>query len=133
MTDSTRNNDNERATVHAMVELFCKAHHSGDPLCAACTELIAYADARLAACAFGVEKPVCQKCPVHCYRPAMRERMKEIMRYSGPRMILHHPVMAVRHQLHAQRPVPERKPRPAAPQPAPENPARGENFQSLEK
>lgn len=40
-------------------------------------------------------KTKCHKCSVHCYMPEMRERIKEVMRYSGPRMLLHHPVEAM--------------------------------------
>lgn len=27
----------------------------------------------------------------------MRQRMQEVMRYAGPRMLWHHPVAAIRH------------------------------------
>jgi hypothetical protein len=29
----------------------------------------------------------------------MRERIREVMRYSGPRMLLSHPLMAIRHLI----------------------------------
>lgn len=29
----------------------------------------------------------------------MRDRVKAVMRYAGPRMIIHHPLMALRHML----------------------------------
>ncbi|MDR2525428.1 MAG: nitrous oxide-stimulated promoter family protein, partial [Oscillospiraceae bacterium] len=32
-----------------------------------------------------------------CYRADMREKIRAVMRYAGPRMLLHHPVMAIRH------------------------------------
>ena len=35
----------------------------------------------------------------HCYKPEMRERIRQVMRYSGPRMITKHPVAAIRHLL----------------------------------
>ncbi|MDW2205093.1 nitrous oxide-stimulated promoter family protein, partial [Vibrio sp. 1636] len=31
-----------------------------------------------------------------------------VMRYSGPRMLLKHPILAVRHLLHEKREVPEK-------------------------
>jgi hypothetical protein len=39
----------------------------------------------------------------------MRERVREVMRFAGPRMLLHHPILAIRHQLDARKPVPARR------------------------
>ena len=60
-------------------------------------ELLAYAHARLDRCPFGEGKKTCRRCPVHCYKRDMRERMRQVMRYAGPRMIGVHPVAALRH------------------------------------
>ncbi len=68
-------------------------------LCPACTELHAYATARIAACPHMGTKTFCSACPTHCYRPAMRERIREVMRWSGPRMILYRPVAAIKHAI----------------------------------
>jgi len=83
-----------------MVRIYCHEQH-GTPkgLCAECTELMTYASARLEKCKFGADKPTCVNCPVHCYKPEMRERVRVVMRYSGPRMIKHHPVLAAAHLL----------------------------------
>jgi hypothetical protein len=90
----------ERRTVEAMIDLYCRAQHSGEGApCAACADLLAYAQARLDACPFADDKATCARCPVHCYKPAMREQIREVMRYAGPRMLLHHPVLAVLHLL----------------------------------
>ena len=67
------------------------------PLCPQCQELLIYAHQRLERCKFGNEKPSCTRCPVHCYKPAMRQQIRQVMRYSGPRMLLHNPVLAIRH------------------------------------
>ena len=67
------------------------------PLCPQCQELLTYAHQRLERCKFGNEKPSCTRCPVHCYKPAMRQQIRQVMRYSGPRMLLHNPVFAIRH------------------------------------
>lgn len=90
----------EKRTVSAMIDLYCRAHHPGaDALCAECGDLRDYALARLDRCPFGDGKPTCAKCPVHCYKPDMRDRIKEVMRYSGPRMLRRHPLLAVMHQI----------------------------------
>lgn len=59
--------------------------------------MLNYARTRLSFCQFGEAKTTCQRCPVHCYQPKYREQMKKIMRYSGPRMLLKHPVLTLRH------------------------------------
>ena len=69
--------------------------------------LYAYAVKRLDRCIFGTDKPACKQCPVHCYQPSKREEMKQIMRWSGPRMLWRHPILTGRHLLDDKRPVPE--------------------------
>lgn len=93
----------EEKTIAAMIALYCRDHHAtaaadtGDALCEECAELLAYARLRLEKCRYGAEKPTCANCETHCYKPAMRERVREVMRYSGPRMLRRHPVLAVAH------------------------------------
>ena len=62
-------------------------------------ELLRYAHARLDHCPFGEKKSACKECTVHCYKPVMRERMRQVMRFSGPRMLLYAPWQAIRHLL----------------------------------
>lgn len=96
----SRRQKREARTVEAMIRRFCHDHHkTTQGLCAECEELLAYAHRRLARCPFQERKTTCAKCPVHCYTPAMRERIREVMRYSGPRMLLSHPLMAIRHLI----------------------------------
>lgn len=92
--------EREKQTVAQLVAIFCLAKHtSGQALCPECEELLDYAARRLDRCPFGSEKPACAKCPVHCYKPAFRERIREVMRFAGPRMILRHPASAVGHLI----------------------------------
>ena len=72
-------------------------------------ELTEYALKRLASCPFQEGKTTCAKCPVHCYKPGMRKRVREVMREIGPRMIFHHPLMALRHLFDGMRKVPKKK------------------------
>jgi hypothetical protein len=99
----------EKRTMRAMIALYCRAHHGGKgSLCDACAELRDYAFARLERCPFGDQKPTCARCPIHCYKPAMRERAREVMRYAGPRMLGRHPVLAAWHMLDGlRRPPPQ--------------------------
>ncbi len=89
-----------------MVSLYCNTYHHRGGLCPDCTGLRDYALKRLDVCPFGEGKTTCAKCPVHCYRPEMREKIRMVMRYSGPRMIYRHPLMAVRHIIDSRRKEP---------------------------
>ena len=44
-------------------------------------------------------KTFCSNCKVHCYKPEMRARIQEVMRYAGPRMIFYHPLLAILHTI----------------------------------
>ncbi len=100
----------ERRTLACLVSLYCCEKHGGaTDLCPACRDLLAYSLARLRRCPFGRGKPTCARCPVHCYRPEWRERVKEVMRYAGPRLFLHRPLLALTHVLDGFRPVPARQ------------------------
>jgi len=98
----------ERITVRAMVAMYCHHYHDGGSgLCRDCSELADYADRKLDRCPYGGEKPACTRCPIHCYRPELRERMREVMRFAGPRMIWRHPYLAIRHLLDERKNAPE--------------------------
>ncbi len=43
----------------------------------------------------------------------MRERVRVVMRYAGPRMLFRHPILAVRHLLDERRPLSEKATRVA--------------------
>lgn len=89
----------ERKTVSAMIGIYCRDIHagSGNALCPHCSELWIYAKERLDRCPFQGSKTTCANCAVHCYRPSMREKIREVMRYAGPRMTYRHPLLALFH------------------------------------
>lgn len=85
---------------------YCSAKHAGEKsslsvsepglqgagferfrLCGECREFLDYAFDRRIKCPLE-PKPICKHCPVHCYRPGHREKVREIMRFSGKRLIL---------------------------------------------
>ena len=72
-------------------------------LCAECAALDAYARQRSDRCPFMETKTFCSNCRVHCYQPQMRERIRAVMRFSGPRMLTVHPVLAMRHVIESRR------------------------------
>ena len=101
----------ERRTIAAMIAIHCRDHHGTRGLCDDCAALDAYADERLDRCVYGVEKPTCFNCPIHCYKREKREAVREVMRYAGPRMLLRHPILATWHVLDGRRPAPRQRPR----------------------
>lgn len=107
--------ERERATIEAMITLFCREQHcSRGALCAECAALATYAGQRLDNCPFHEDKPTCAKCTIHCYKPACREQIKVVMRYAGPRMLFHRPILAIRHKLAERKAAPERPQRKTA-------------------
>lgn len=104
---TTRRLRREYHTIESMLQISCAHRHasacSHNGLCPQCAELLAYAGQRLAKCPYGENKPTCAKCPVHCYRRAQREQVREVMRYAGPRMLWRHPWQALLHLLHKLR------------------------------
>lgn len=96
--------EEEKNTVGVMIRLYCRNNHGQSVhLCEECSALLQYAHKRLDFCPHKEMKPPCSKCAIHCYKTDMRELMRKVMRYSGPRMIYCHPVMAIRHLLREMR------------------------------
>ncbi|EKT55867.1 nitrous oxide-stimulated promoter family protein [Providencia sneebia] len=94
-------------TIDKMIKIYEKSHPTSPEDPNQYDKLFAYAVNRLEKCRYGEIKPACKQCPIHCYQPKMREEMKKIMRWSGPRMLIYHPVLAIRHLLDDRKPVPE--------------------------
>jgi hypothetical protein len=111
----------EQRTIEAMLRIWCAAHPEhvraeGGPLCEGCEDLFTYASYRLLRCPYGEEKPTCKTCPIHCYSKEKREEMHAVMRFSGPRMLLRHPVLAIRHLLDDRREAPPLRKHSRAPE-----------------
>lgn len=88
----------ETKTVYQMIYLYCQKKHGRiQELCPSCHTLYLYAQKRIANCPMMETKTFCSNCKVHCYREDMREQIRNVMRFSGPRMLLHHPAMVLRH------------------------------------
>lgn len=88
----------EARTIESMIQIYCRRkHETSRGLCTDCQELFDYAVVRLNKCPFQEEKSTCANCKVHCYRPEMRERIRDVMRFSGPFMLYRHPYLAFMH------------------------------------
>lgn len=102
--------EQEKKMVSQMIALYCKKQHKGklysggnnaktEILCKECEALDRYARERSDKCPFMETKTFCSNCKVHCYKPEMREKIREVMRFSGPRMIFSHPIAAMHHVI----------------------------------
>ena len=105
MRSTEEKREREKQVVSLMIRLYCNKNHKSEKgeLCAECAALEEYARMRSDKCPFMENKTFCSNCKVHCYKPEMREKIREVMRFSGPRMMFHHPVMAVRHVIESRR------------------------------
>ncbi|MBV7315654.1 nitrous oxide-stimulated promoter family protein [Shewanella sp. NIFS-20-20] len=105
---------NEFKTLSAMIAIYCRHQHGGDHLCGDCQSLLEYANMRLDRCPYGTTKPTCNKCPVHCYKPGPKAMMRDVMIFAGPRMLIHHPLLALKHLMKERQSVPALPPKGAS-------------------
>jgi len=99
----------ESRTIEAMIDIYCRGQHrTQDGPCPECGELLNYARSRLDKCPYQEGKTTCANCPIHCYRPAMREAVRVVMRYAGPRMLFRHPILSLCHLIDGLRKRPIR-------------------------
>ena len=114
MRDTESKRGREKELVSEMIALYCKKkHHTKitrkkdgshkEELCPECMALSEYACARSDKCPFMETKTFCSNCRVHCYKPEMREKIRAVMRFSGPRMLLYHPILAIWHLICSMR------------------------------
>ena len=100
----TKKREQEKEVVSLMIKIYCsKKHHTKGYLCDECRQLDEYARERSDKCPFMETKTFCSNCKVHCYKKEMREKIKEVMRFSGVRMIFSHPVSAISHVIESKK------------------------------
>lgn len=89
----------EKRLVSEMIALYCRRQHHTPrgQLCPECQELHDYAQIRIDRCPLMESKTFCSACRVHCYKPEMREKIRVVMRWSGPRMLPIHPILSLKH------------------------------------
>lgn len=97
--------EKELKVVTLMIERYCHGNHKTKrhELCEECSALLDYVKFRRSKCPHGDHKPFCSNCRIHCYKPEMREKIRAVMRYSGPRIVFRHPVLATRHLIESKR------------------------------
>ncbi len=102
----------DQKTLDLMIEMYCRDKHDHkkdheNKNCADCTALKEYAHLRLEKCPYQEQKTICANCLTHCYQKAMREKVREVMIYAGPRMLILHPILTIHHLIDGfRKPVP---------------------------
>jgi len=106
--------NNEKQIVSKMIKIYCRHQHGNrflvwykpkNELCLDCEKLKVYAIHRLQNCKYGINKPTCSSCTTHCYSPEMQQKIKAVMRFSGPRMVFYHPIDAISYWIHKRKSV----------------------------
>jgi len=105
MMKMTKRTLREMKTVEEMIKLYCHNHHytKGNELCDDCKALKDYAFKRINNCVFNPDKPTCKNCTIHCYSAKNKEAIRQVMRFSGPRMMLKFPGMTILHLIDGMR------------------------------
>ena len=77
--------EKEKQIVDLMIHLYCRKKHKTvekhHGLCEECEKLRDYAAMRVDKCPFMETKTFCSNCRVHCYKPQMREEIRNVMRF----------------------------------------------------
>lgn len=104
--DLTRQERKDLRVLAQFTSVYCKVHHQTArqplantvpgvvalnagkyPVCGDCRDFLYYAIERRLRCPLD-PKPICKHCPVHCYKPEFREKVRQIMRFSGKYLML---------------------------------------------
>ncbi|MEG1310918.1 MAG: nitrous oxide-stimulated promoter family protein [Romboutsia sp.] len=91
--------EKEKKVIGLMINIYCKKKHctKKGELCDECLELLGYTYKRLDFCKFGEEKKFCSKCTIHCYKKDMKAKIKEVMKFSGPKLLFYKPIEVIKH------------------------------------
>ncbi len=95
--------EKEIQVIEKMISIYCRGNHKQKTLCEDCNELLTYAKQRIHHCPRKEVKTFCSACEIHCYQKEKRNKIKEVMRYAGPRMIFYHPVLAILHVIQTRK------------------------------
>ncbi|MCM0080952.1 nitrous oxide-stimulated promoter family protein [Geomonas sp. Red32] len=80
---------NDIKVLETFIGFYCRGKHGSrkGELCTSCHDLLAYARTKRAKCPLD-PKPDCKHCPIHCYGKSQRAAIREVMAYSGRRLLL---------------------------------------------
>jgi hypothetical protein len=102
METLTKHQKKDIRLLGTFTEVYCAGKHFGAgrtlfslpaglgmrTLCPECAAFLEYAVAKRIKCPLEAEKPACKRCRIHCYAKLQREKVREIMAYSGRTLVL---------------------------------------------
>lgn len=109
----------EKIVVTQMIEIYCRGHKHENrddwgaancrnpgfgpdgqyKLCPECAALAEYSCLRTQVCPRMAVKTFCKNCCIHCYEEEQQAKIKEVMKYAGPRIVASHPVDGTYHLI----------------------------------
>ena len=93
----------KRPVIEAMIRIYCEGRCQNETLesglCQECEELLTYALERLEKCPKVAQKTSCGRCEIPCYREPFKSRIRLVMKYAGPRMVVKHPIKTVKYVM----------------------------------
>lgn len=99
----SKKREDEKEVIKKMIEIYCKGNKhkidDGTEVCNECSKLLDYAHQRVDKCPFMETKTFCSACKVHCYKKDMKEQIRNVMKYSGPRMLFIDPGLTLKHAM----------------------------------
>lgn len=88
--------EKKKKTLNFMFDIYKKSHpQRKEDL----DELKSYAFTRIDKCPNVEEGIYCNTCKIHCFKEDEKEEMRKIMKFSGPRMMIYHPILAMDHLI----------------------------------
>src|SRR4051794_15923006 len=81
-----KHGDRTREVVHLRTHDVASIATRTIILCPECAKLLAHAFVKRSHCPMH-PKPACKHCPSHCYHPVYREKIREVMKFSGRKML----------------------------------------------
>lgn len=81
--------ENDLKVLRTFIGAYCNGKHATPrgSLCADCAGFLAYAESKRRKCPLN-PKPACKHCPIHCYSKERRALIREVMAYSGRRLMM---------------------------------------------
>lgn len=101
--DLDKKRADEKRIIAFIIKSYCTHTHYEKELCPQCQELLEYANKHIEVCPFMETKTFCSSCKVHCYAPDKRSQIRDVMKSSGPLMLIHHPYLLIKHIITSKR------------------------------
>lgn len=91
----------EKENIRKTFGVYCNANHgtTDNKLCPKCTALLTTVMLKIQRCPYGIAKPICDGCETPCFGEVPTNEFRNIMKAGQKKMLLSHPLMAVKHKL----------------------------------